>query len=102
MRWLKLLDGKYKATVNTPLGNINGTITLVSNGNNVQGILETMGMKNDFYGAKISNNTCKFIGDLSTPIGKFNYTATCTVNGNNLEVSAISGKNTFKINGTRI
>ena len=70
-----MLDGKYNVSLNTPLGNINGSITLISNGNNVQGIIETMGMKNNFNGTKISNDMCKFTGSLNTPIGNITYNA---------------------------
>ena len=40
-----MLDGKYTSSLNTPMGAINGVITLMSNGNQVQGIVEIMGMK---------------------------------------------------------
>ena len=38
-----MLDGKYTSSLNTPMGAINGVITLMSNGNQVQGIVENYG-----------------------------------------------------------
>ena len=78
-----MLDGKYSSTLNTPMGAINGTITLNTNGNNVQGTIETMGMKNQFMGIKTKDNECKFSGNFNTPLGNIQYTAICIVNNGN-------------------
>lgn len=97
-----MLDGKYNVSLNTPLGNINGSITLISNGNNVQGIIETMGMKNNFNGTKISNNVCKFTGSLNTPIGNITYNAMCSVFNNILTLEATTPQGNFQIKGNKI
>lgn len=97
-----MLDGKYGCSLNTPMGAINGTITLMSNGNNVQGILETMGMKNNFQGRKANENECDFKGNFNTPLGNIEYTARCTVNGNQLELMTNTNKGNFKITGKRM
>ncbi len=97
-----MLDGKYNVNLNTPIGPIDGTISLNANGNNVQGIIEIMGMKSKFYGVKIANDKCEFNGNLDTPLGKFNYDATCTVFNDNLELTAKTPQGNLKINGKRI
>ncbi len=97
-----MLDGKYNASLNTPIGAINGVITLNTNGNEVIGVLETMGMKNNFRGNKINEQQCKFSGNFSTPLGNINYMATCTVNNNVLELMANTNKGSFKIMGKRM
>lgn len=97
-----MLDGKYGCSLNTPMGPINGTITLMSNGNNVQGILETMGMKNVFKGMKTKENECNFKGNFNTPMGAIEYTATCMVNNNQLELITNTNKGNFKILGKRM
>lgn len=96
-----MLDGKYKSSLNTPMGAINGTITLMSKGNNVEGIIETMGMKNTFNGLRVNENQCKFSGKFNTPLGNIEYTAICIVNNNNLELTANTNKGNFKITGIR-
>ena len=55
-----MLDGRYTSSLNTPMGVINGMITLSTNGNNVQGTVEIMGMKNQFQGMKTKENECAF------------------------------------------
>lgn len=97
-----MLDGKYASSLNTPMGAINGNITLKSNGNNVQGILETMGMKNNFQGAKTKENECEFKGNFNTPMGNIEYTARCMVMNNDLELVANTNKGSFKITGKRV
>ena len=97
-----MLDGKYASSLNTPMGAINGTITLITNGNNVQGTIETMGMKNQFQGMKTKENECAFKGNFNTPLGNIQYTATCTVNNNALELMANTNKGSFKLMGKRM
>lgn len=96
-----MLDGKYASSLNTPMGAISGTITLMSKGNNVQGIIETMGMKNSFQGIKMGENEAKFTGNFNTPLGNIEYSATCKVIGNNLELLANTNKGNFKLMGKR-
>lgn len=97
-----MLDGKYSSSLNTPMGAINGTITLMSNANNVQGIIETMGMRNQFNGTKTKDNECTFNGNFNTPLGNIQYTATCIVNHNTLELIANTNKGNFKLMGNRM
>ncbi len=97
-----MLDGRYSCSLNTPMGAINGTITLMSRENNVQGIIETMGMKNAFNGMKTKENECSFKGTFNTPLGAINYTANCIVNGNMLELMTNTNKGNFKILGKRM
>lgn len=97
-----MLEGKYKVSLNTPIGPINGVISLLTNGNSVQGIIETMGMKSSFYGSKIANEKCKFNGNLNSPFGQITYDAICTVNNNSLVLEASTSQGKIKISGTRI
>jgi len=97
-----MLDGKYSASLNTPMGNINGTITLVSSRNDVQGIIELMGMKNSFNGTRSNDNECSFSGRFNTPIGNIEYNAKCVVFNDTLELMANTNKGNFKLMGKRI
>ena len=97
-----MLDGKYNSSLNTPMGAINGTITLQSRGNNVEGTIETMGMRNTFKGMKTKENECTFSGNFNTPLGIIQYNATCVVNNNKLELMASTNKGNFKLLGNRM
>lgn len=97
-----MLDGKYNSSLNTPMGAINGTITLQSRGNNVEGTIETMGMRNTFKGMKTKENECTFSGNFNTPLGTIQYNTTCVVNNNKLELMASTNKGNFKLLGNRM
>lgn len=98
-----MFDGKYRASINTPMGAINGVITLMTNqDNSVQGIVEMMGMKNSFKGTKVQENVAKFSGNFNTPLGNMTYNATCSVTNNHLELMANTNKGNFKIQGVRV
>jgi hypothetical protein len=97
-----MLDGKYNCSLNTPMGAINGTITLQSRGNNLQGTIETMGMKNNFIGVKTKENEGSFNGKFNTPMGAIEYNAKCTVNENELVLTTNTNKGNFKIQGKRM
>ena len=97
-----MLDGTYKVSLNTPMGPINGNIKLITNGKNIQGILETMGMKNTFNGILIANDKCKFSDTLNTPMGKINYNAVCYVYNNAIELDINTSQGNFKITGKKI
>ncbi|MCI9015700.1 MAG: hypothetical protein HFJ53_00815 [Clostridia bacterium] len=97
-----MLDGKYQASLNTPMGAITGNITLMCRENKVQGTIETMGMKNSFQGEKLNENQCKFTGKFNTPLGAIDYSATCIVTGNKLELMANTNKGNFKLEGKRV
>lgn len=96
-----MLDGTYSTSLNTPMGNMNGMITLITNGNSVQGIIEVMGSKSSFSGVKVSNDKCTFNGNLKTPIGAIDYKAICTVIGDILNMEIYLPQGSFKMTGKR-
>jgi len=97
-----MFNGKYSASINTPMGAINGTITLMNNNNSAQGIIEMMGMRNTFKGEMVKDNIAKFSGNFNTPLGNIEYNATCTVVNDTLELMANTNKGNFKIQGKRV
>ena len=58
------MDGIYEISINTPMGNLSGKVILKANGENLEGILEIMGMKNTLTGGKQQGNQCYFKGDI--------------------------------------
>ena len=97
-----MLDGTYQISLSSPIGPLNGTLSLITNGNNVQGILETMGMKSNFSGLKIANDKCKFSGNFNTPMGKISYNAIGSVSSNNLTLDINTSQGNLKLVGKKI
>lgn len=96
-----MIDGLYDCKMKTQMGEISGKITLETNGNDLSGIVETMGMKNRFSGGKLNGNTCVFEGSFKTILGSIKYNIKGEVQGNNLKIIADTNKGKFEIIGER-
>ncbi|MFR8103772.1 MAG: hypothetical protein ACLU8F_01615 [Clostridia bacterium] len=97
-----MIDGIYDCKMNTQMGDITGKITLKTNGNELSGIVETMGTKNQFTGGKLQGNTCNFKGSFNTMLGRIDYNINGKVVGNQLEIVADTNKGKFCIKGTKV
>ena len=58
------MDGIYEIKLNTPMGAMSGKVTLKTNGENIDGVLEIMGMKNNLNGGRVKGNQCYFKGNI--------------------------------------
>ena len=47
------MDGIYEISINTPMGPMRGKVTLKTNGDTINGMLEIMGMKNNLSNGKV-------------------------------------------------
>lgn len=48
-----MVDGKYSIVMQTPMGPVNGTLTLKTDGERLSGILEAMGGRHPFTGGTV-------------------------------------------------
>ena len=97
-----MVDGCYRLAIQTPMGPIDGKVTLKSNGNNLMGTLECMGMKNSFNNGTVNGNQCSFSGNFNTPMGEISYQVKGVVKGDILAVNVQSNKGSFQLQGKRI
>lgn len=95
------MEGIYKSTIKTPMGNIEGKLILKTNGNNVSGSIEAMGMKSCFTNGIVNGSTCKFSGTITSFIGNITYEAMGTVTGNQMKLVANTNKGRFEFVGIR-
>lgn len=100
-RLIFLVEGKYNLSLNTPIGEITGTLELKKINGSLCGTLETMGTKNNFTGGTVEGNKCAFSGEFKTPIGPITYEILGIVEGDNLDIYAETNKGRFKISGKR-
>lgn len=96
-----MLDGIYECRMNTPMGEIKGNITLVTKESKLFGIIETMGMKNEFKGGSIHQNTFEFKGEVATVLGHLEYYIMGKVVNGQLEIIAKTNKGEFAIHGKK-
>lgn len=71
---------EYDVVISTPMGDMDGRVTLNIREGNVSGTIFFMNNENEFSGGSIDETgNVSFKGDLKTPIGKMAYTITGTL-----------------------
>ncbi|MFR5190599.1 MAG: hypothetical protein ACLTEH_05110 [Clostridia bacterium] len=96
------MDGIYETTINTPMGLISGKVTLKANGNILNGVIETMGMKNALTGGKVNGNTCSFSGTMQNNMLNITYDIKGELKGNILYIHAKTNMGEFQLQGKKI
>ena len=96
------MDGIYEINLNTPMGGMKGKVTLKSNGENLNGILEIMGMKNNLTGGKVRGNQCYFKGNLQNNALNIQYEIMGELQANILKIYAKTNMGEFKLQGRKI
>ena len=97
-----MLDGTYVGSVETPMGKVNGKVSIFTRGNTASGILEVMGMKSEFTNGKVEGNVCTFKGVFKYMLGSIKYEVSETVEGDILNITANTSKGQFILRGKRI
>ena len=96
------MDGIYQITMNTPMGPMNGKVTLKTNGENLTGVLEIMGMKNHVGPGKVKGTHCQFKGNIKNSALNIEYEIMGQLTGNNLNIYAKTNMGEFKLQGKKI
>lgn len=96
------MDGIYEISMNTPMGAMSGKVTLKSNGEILNGILEIMGMKNNLTGGRVKGNQCYFKGDIKNNAINIAYEIMGQLTGNILNIYAKTNMGEFKLQGKKI
>lgn len=96
------MDGIYEIKLNTPMGAMSGKVTLKTNGENIDGVLEIMGMKNNLNGGRIKGNQCYFKGNIKNNALNIEYELMGQLTGNILNIFAKTNMGEFKLQGKKI
>lgn len=96
------MDGIYEIKLNTPMGAMNGKVTLKTNRENIDGVLEIMGMKNNLNGGRIKGNQCYFKGNIKNNALNIEYELMGQLTGNILNIFAKTNMGEFKLQGKKI
>ncbi|MFT9056435.1 MAG: hypothetical protein ABF449_07395 [Ethanoligenens sp.] len=99
---VKVMNGTFNVTLNTPIGLQRGTITFTDQNGVLSGSINAMGNTSYFDNGKADGNAFVFSGVLNTGLFKFKYTAKGTVVGDALQAVATSNSMTFQMKGTRV
>ena len=96
------MDGMYEISIKTPMGVMKGKVILQQNGENLNGTLEIMGMKNDLLGGKVRENQCYFKGNIQNNALNIQYEIMGELQGNILNIYAKTNMGEFKLQGRKI
>ena len=96
------MDGVYNINFNTPMGKMKGKLYLKSNGEQIEGTLDIMGMKNNLTGGKVKGNQCYFKGEVKNNALNITYEVMGQLVGNKLNIYAKTNMGEFKLQGNKI
>ena len=97
------IDGTYKVTADTPMGKIESTLTLNTEGENLRGSM-TSGMfgKVEFNNGKVDGSSFSANMTMKGPIGKMDMTASGTVDGDNISGQVKTSMGSSSFTGSRV
>lgn len=96
------MDGIYEISMNTPMGKMGGNVSLKTNGENITGMLEVMGMKNNLGNGRVKGNQCYFKGNIKNNALNIEYEVMGQLNGNVLNIYAKTNMGEFKLQGKKV
>ncbi|MDF2631829.1 MAG: hypothetical protein K0Q85_425 [Caproiciproducens sp.] len=74
-----MVDGKYNIALQTPIGSMRGSITLVTSAEKLSGTLEVNGNRYPFSGGSVHGEKCSFSSDFKTAFGRIRVDINGTV-----------------------
>ena len=96
------MDGIYQVSLKTPMGKIDGKVVLKTNGENIEGILEIMGMKHNLNNGKVKENQCYFKGNLKNNAMNLQYEIMGELQKDILNIYAKTNMGEFKLQGKKV
>ena len=92
------IDGTYKVTANTPMGKMESTLILKTDGDSLSGSMSSSMMGTiEFSDGKVDGNSFTFDMTMQSPMGKMEMTNTGAVDGDNIsgEVKTSMGNSSY-------
>lgn len=89
----------YDIVMKTPIGLRYGTISLCSNGSNLNGTLDLLEHSEPFDGTIDNDGNCTICGHIVTLMRTIHYTAVGKVSESSIELSIQGERNIFRITG---
>ena len=97
-----MVDGKYSIVMQTPMGPVNGTLTLKTDRERLSGILEAMGGRYPFTGGTVRGDECTFTSVFQTPCGKIQLSVKGSVQGDAFRATARTQMGVITALGKRV
>jgi hypothetical protein len=95
-------DGTYQVSVKTPMGQLQGKLTIKSVGDGFSGSLETPSGTTQFSSGRIQGAGLQWQAETRTPLGKFNVDYSATIEGDRISGEAKTPMGTAPLEGMKI
>jgi len=92
------IEGTYKVTADTPMGKMESTLTLKTDGDSLSGSMSSGMMGTiEFSNGKVDGTSFSFNMTMKGPMGKMEMTTSGTVDGDNIsgEVKTMMGNSSY-------
>ena len=96
------MDGLYEFNINSPMGNMNALINIVTNGNTFSGYVDVMGKRTEFKNGTISGNKLYVTGSFAAKLMSIKYSIVGHVENNVLYINAQTSMGNFNLQGNKI
>lgn len=97
-----MVDGKYSIVMQTPMGPVNGILTLKTDGEHLSGMLEAMGSRHPFTDGTVRGDECHFTNVFQTPLGKIQLSVKGLVQGEAFHATARTQMGVITALGKRV
>ena len=96
------MNGVYKTSLNSPMGNIEINIALMQSGSLINGMIEIMGSKHPLENGRVNGNRCFFMGNLKNGSMSLKYEIQAELVQNVLNIHARTSMGEFKLQANKI
>lgn len=96
------MNGVYRTSINTPMGNLDIHIALQQSGNTINGMIEIMGGKHPLENGRVNGNRCFFMGELRNGAINLKYEIQAELNQDVLNIYARTNMGEFKLQANKI
>lgn len=94
-------DGTYHVKVKTPMGALEGKLSIKTSGNTFSGTMETPSGTSDFSNGSIDGNQIKWQAETKTPMGAFDVSYSATIDGDSIVGKATTPMGNAPLEGTK-
>lgn len=96
------IDGTYKVTADTPMGKMENTLTMKTDGDTLSGSMSSSMMGTvEFSGGKVAGTSFSFDMTMNGPMGKMDMTTSGIVDGDNISGEVKTAMGSFPYTGVR-
>lgn len=97
------VDGIYQITTSTPLGKVEITLTMKTNGDSLSGTAKSTKMgKADFSGGRVNGNSFEFEAEMKSLFGKISMVNRGVVDGDSISGEVKTSMGSVTYTGVRV